>query len=140
MKMQSFKIATQKAVTTFMLVAVTFLSVQAASPNGPLPKDSTGKDVSVQCLGLKDNMFLFKVKYNNDKGTRFNVSVRDKEGYVIFQDTYSDKSFDKLFKINQNESGPLTFEIRNLKDNTVNTFAVSTTRRLQEELMISKVN
>src|SRR3954464_6331715 len=94
-----FKFIAKRAVSTFILAAVVTVSVSAASRHEHLPKDSSDKNATVVCLGKKNDQFLVKVSYVNEKGNKFNVSVKDKEGFVIFQDTFTDRKFDKLFKI-----------------------------------------
>ena len=140
MKTQSFKTATRNAAGTFILASVLFVNANAANLPEPAAKDSTGKNAHVQCLGFKDNQCHIKVKYHNVSGNKFNVAVKDKDGYIIFQESFSDKKFDKLFKVNQEEEGTLTIIVRNLKDNTISTFDVNTTKRVYEELMITKVD
>ena len=102
---------------------------------------STGANTAdLKYLVDKDGAYLFNVVYNNISNSRFSVVILDADGNQLFQSQYSDKKFDRKFKLAQPEEfGRLTFIIRNLADNTVQRFEVDANSRLVEDVEVKEV-
>lgn len=100
-----------------------------------------GSKVNVSYVGAQDGMYLFAVQFNNLTGDTYNVSVVDGSGTVLFKGNYSDKKFDKKFKLPQgDELNKVSFVIRNLKNNSSFTYAVNTNVRQVEEVIVKRTN
>jgi hypothetical protein len=82
--------------------------------------------------------FVFNVVYDNATGSRFSLRVLDTDGYQLFQCFYSDKKFDKKFKITDAE-GKFTFIIKNYQDNSTQRFEVNSNTRLVEDVEVKEV-
>jgi hypothetical protein len=107
-------------------------------------KGSTGSSnagtADVRYIVGNDGAYLFNVVYNNVSNSRFSVVILDAEGNQLFQSHYSDKKFDKKFRLAQPEEfGRLTFIIRNLADNSVQRFEVDANSRLVEDVEVKEV-
>src|ERR1700733_57722 len=68
------------------------------SASGRSPKGSAST-AEVKYVVNKAGDFIFNVVYNNAPGSRFSLRVLDAEGNQLFQSFYSDKKFDKKFRI-----------------------------------------
>ncbi len=95
----------------------------------------------VKYIAGKDGDVLFNVVYNNAAGRRFSVIVLDEFGNQLYQNTFSDKKFDRKFKLADPEStNSLTFIIRNFGDNSEQRFQVDASNRLIEDVVVKEVN
>jgi hypothetical protein len=75
---------------------------------------------------------------DNPTGGKFSVIVIDEEGNQIFQEIYTDKKFDKRFKLPKAEKNKLTFVIRNFKTADVKqTFEINT--KYVEDVVVTKL-
>ena len=103
------------------------------------PKGSAST-AEVKYVGGADGNRLFKVVYNNNEGSRFSLRVLDADGTQLYQGFFSDKKFNKTFKItNADNSGKLTFVIRNFQDNSTQSFEVDDNTRLVEDIEVKEV-
>lgn len=93
----------------------------------------------VTYLGSDEEDMSFNLKYENADGAKFLVTVLDKDGETLFGQVFSDKKFNKTFKVPA-ELGKLSFVIRDLKTKTQKSVLVSTERRFVEEVSVTKVN
>jgi hypothetical protein len=117
-------------VLLFTSVAVT--ETQAATIN---PGD---KITEVKYIGTSDDALLFNVSVDNPTGSKFSVIVLDEEGNQIFHEIYTDKKFDKKFKLPKSEKNKLTFVIRNFKTADVKqTFEINT--KYVEDVTVTKL-
>jgi hypothetical protein len=122
-----------------------FIGISLAGfANGGDSTKAHGADASaaeVKYLAGKDGDVLFNVVYNNVTGQRFSVLVLDEFGNQIYQHSFSDKQFDRKFKLADPEStNSLTFIIRNYGDNSVQRFRVDTSNRLIEDVEVKEVH
>ncbi len=94
----------------------------------------------VKYIAGKDGDVLFNVVYNNATGGRFSVIVLDEFGNQLYQSVFSDKKFDRKFKLADPESTTsLTFVIRNYGDNSEQRFQVAASNRLIEDVEVKEV-
>ncbi|MBS1596834.1 MAG: hypothetical protein JST75_01310 [Bacteroidetes bacterium] len=124
------------AISKLTLGVLLFMSVaagtQAATVN---PGD---KIAEVKYIGTSDDAVLFNVSVDNPTGSKFSIIVLDGEGDQIFQEIYSDKKFDKKFRLPKSEKNKLTFVIRNFKTADVRqTFEINT--KYIEDVVVTKL-
>ena len=94
----------------------------------------------VKYLAGKDGDVLFNVVYNNATGQRFSVIVLDEFGNKLYQNSFSDKQFDRKFKLADPEStNSLTFIIHNYGDNSEQRFQVDASNRVIEDVEVKEV-
>ncbi len=112
----------------------------ASFANGHEPADRSANAAEVKYIASKDGDGLFNVVYNNNSGSRFSVAVLDEFGNQLYQGFFSDKKFNKKFKLADPESASkLTFVIRNYGDNSVQRFQVDANERLVEDVRVTEV-
>ena len=119
-------------VTAFLFLAVSNnVRANNGAPDEPV----------IRHLGKTFDSDYFQVKFNNEAGDKFSVTIKEKHGNVLYQETFTDVNFDKKFCLLKNEEqGTLVFVIKNLNDKKSESFEVNTTTRIVEEVSITKVN
>ena len=126
-----------------IVLALAFTGVSLASlANGhnPIGDRSEKGAAEVKYVAVNNEEFVFNVVYNNLSGGRFSVAILDADGDQLYQGFFSDRKFDKNFKLADAESfGKLTFIIRNLSDNSVQRFEVKSNNRLVEDVEVKEV-
>jgi hypothetical protein len=135
-------ISSIRKTISLSLLTVVFGSVSLATfANGNEPiSNGTTATAEVKYVAAKDGEDLFDVVYNNVDGSRFSIAVLDEYGSQLYQGYFSDRKFDRKFKLADPEStSKLTFVIRNLADNTVQRFQVDATSRLVEDIQVKEL-
>ena len=139
MKKYSFKILSKRSLSAVLIAALISVNTNAAEiPARTAFHESTA---TVKYLGSDSNSYTFNVAYLNEGGEKFSLRIIDEAGNTLFTGTYSDKKFAKRFRLMKEDvDGKLNFVIKNLKDNSVQTFQVTTTSQIVEDVVIKKVN
>lgn len=135
------------AKKTFILLVITAASVAGTSTanaaGGHVSKKHNAGSAStaeVFYIGSQEGQPLFNVMYNNNEGSRFSISITDADGYELFQSSYSDKKFDKKFKIADGvPDGKLLLTIHNFQDNSVQSFEINANTLLVEDVEVKEV-
>jgi hypothetical protein len=139
---------TRKFAGLFILattLSFTAGSLTARASNGHGPKEHhTGSATSAEVKYLGNSTSegnpLFNVLYNNSNGSRFSVRILDGDGNQIYIATFTDKKFDKKFKLAEPEIiGKLVFVIRNYEDNSEQTFEVNSNSHMEESIDVKEV-
>ena len=113
--------------------------VTFANGNEPIG-DRSAATAEVKYIAAKDGDGLFNVIYNNTAGSRFSIVVLDEFGDQLYQGFFSDRSFNRKFKLADPEiTSKLTFVIRNFGDNSVQRFQVDATSQLVEDVEVTEV-
>lgn len=124
-----------------MTMALLILSQAAAAQTKMVAvMEPVASTASVKHIGNPDGTVVFQVQYDNQAGDKFSVIIKDNDGNVIYQDTYSDRKFDKKFQLPQGETDKLKFIIKGPKNNTIQSFEVNTLSRMVEEVVVRKVS
>ncbi len=118
-------------VTAILLSASASLQAQSTEPVSP---------VAITHLGNTTETMNFQVKYDNEAGNKFAVIVRDQDNNILFQEYYTNKKFDKKFSIPKVDNNKVTFQIKNVKDNSIQAFEVNTNVKLVEEVIVKRVD
>jgi hypothetical protein len=115
----------------FFVTAFSFLTIISAHAQ------TVAQPASLSYLGTANDQMAFVLKYANESGEKYAVTIKDKEGIVLFDGTYTDKVFSKTFKIPA-DMEDLIFVISNAKNRAEKMFQVSTERRVVEEVYVTK--
>jgi hypothetical protein len=133
----------RKALTLSVLTIALAGSSVLTRANGSYPigdPKGSASTAEVKYVGGAEGNRLFKVVYNNTDGSRFSLRVLDADGTQLYQGFFSDKKFNKTFKItNADNSGKLTFVIRNFQDNSTQSFEIDDNTRLVEDIEVKEV-
>jgi hypothetical protein len=138
MKNNSFK-PLIKRMSGAVLVS-SFIVINTAAAQIPVAGISNQTNVTVKYLGSDTNSYVFNVAYNNGGNEKFLLRISDAAGNTLFTGTYSDKKFDKKFKLlREGSDGRINFSVKNLKDNSVQAFEVITTSKVSEDVVVKKI-
>jgi hypothetical protein len=133
----------RKTIATSLLTAILAGAslVSLASGHDPIGERNSASTAEVKYInGKEGEAGIFNVVYNNAKGSRFTLRVMDAEGNQLYQNVYTDKKFDKRFKLADPDSfGKLIFIIRNLDDNSTQRFEVEASSHLVEDINVTEV-
>lgn len=98
------------------------------------------QDAEVRYIPGKGGELRFNVLYDNISGSRFSLTILDENGNQLYQDTFMDKNFNKVFRLADADiTGKLTFVIRNFGDNSVQRFEVNAVDRMIEDVEVKEV-
>jgi hypothetical protein len=123
------------AKLTFIVLFVMKVAEVSAQTSVATPAE---KNAQINYLGTQEGMVLFNVIYDNPTGNKFTVNVVDQEGYSIYQETSSDKKFDKRFKLLAPDNSKLTFVIKNAREtNFTQSFEINT--HVVEDVIVTRV-
>jgi len=126
------------AISKFTLGVVMFTGVATSAHAQAKYASTIEKNAEVKYIGNAEDQVVFNVSYNNPNSNKFVVTVLDEDGTKLFQSVYSDKKFDKRFKLPQSEKTKLTFEIRNNREIELRqTFEINT--RIVEDVVVTKI-
>ena len=121
---------------TFFLLSVATAHAQSTAPGAAPVTDSA----TVKYLGMQDDLLIFNVSYDNPKGDKFVVAVKDQDGTQLYQNLFKDKAFNKQFRLPKTDKDKVIFVIRNGQDAPiVKTFAVNVDSRFVQEVAIKKL-
>ncbi len=122
------------ALTLGVLLSVAAVTTTQAQSTIGNPNEKTAE---VKYLGVTDDALFFNVSFENPNGGKVSVIVLDEDGIQLFQEVYTDKKFDRRFKLPKLEKNKVTFVIRNFKDTDVKqSFEINT--RLVEDVVVTK--
>ncbi len=139
----------KRILFTFLLAGTSLLSMANGHNSntggndrngGGTKNNSSASTAEVKCISGKDGEYLFNVVYNNTTGSRFSLIILDAQGDQLFQSQYSDKKFDKKFRLaDPDEFARLTFVIRNYGDNSVQRWEVNANNKVVEDIEVKEV-
>ncbi len=128
---------------TFFRSAFLASALFVVAASGAAAQKTAGSSIAstaaVSYLGCNTDQLSFLVKYETENGEKFNITITDADGNELFNESFSDKKFSKIFKTPL-ETGSLIFAICNLKNKEEKKFQVSTERRTVDEFSITKSN
>jgi hypothetical protein len=129
------------AIGKLMLGTIFLLSVATSHAQSTASGTVAVTDSAmVRYLGTQDDMLIFNVAYDNPKGNKFLVAIKDQDGNQLYRNIFSDKVFYKQFKLPKTEKDKVIFVIRNGQDvPIVKTFAVNVDSRFVQDVAIKKL-
>jgi hypothetical protein len=113
--------------------------VTLANGNEPIG-DHSAATAEVKYIATKEGQGLFNVIYKNAAGTRFSITVLDEYGNQLYRGLFSDRRFDRKFKLADPESvSKLIFVVRNFGDDSVQRFEVDATSQIVEDVRVTEL-
>lgn len=140
MKKQTVNGMARKFFFGNMVLAFLFAGTASAqSPHAIIrATESVPQDkVQVKYLSSTDDGVLFSVRYSNAGATEFSLSVMNEEGDILYENNFTDKLFDKKFKLNRGLD-KVKFVIRNEKQKFEQSFSVNINTRLIEDFAVNR--
>ena len=138
MKKQFFRAAVVRRVANKMVLTAFVLAAgYTANAQTAVKQPITITNASVQYIGSQEDMISVAVKYDTAPGNKFSITVRDQDGYQLYQGNFTEKKFRKIFELPKPDLSKVIFVIRNTNTNEVQSYEVNT--RVVEEIVVKKV-
>ena len=135
--MNALFINIRKSLLTALLGGASLVSL--ANGNGPVNGGNSANTAEVKYI-TQEGGGIFNVRYNNAAGSRFSLVVLDADGDQLYTYVYSEKNFEKNFKLADPENfRKLVFVIRNLNDNTTQRFEVEASGHEEEVVDVKEL-
>ena len=97
--------------------------------------------VELKYIGKENNQPLFQLNLNNNEADEFVIALKDLSGSVIYSEVVKGKQISRKYRLNTDEIGisDIRFEVSNKRSNTKTVYAVRTTSRVVEDVVINKL-
>jgi hypothetical protein len=131
-----------RALISLSFGTLFLLSVQSIHAQS-VAGDSFAKiqPAQIRFLGTQDDMVLFHVAYQNWKGNKFSILIKDQEGALLYQRVFSDSNFIHQYSLPKTDKSKFTFIIRhNGEPDITRTFEVSINSRMEEAVAVRKLD
>lgn len=137
MKRTFVKIAGKKLIAAAFIAAV-MASTSVKANNIEILAEKT--QANIQFVGSADNALVFNLKLENPNADKFTVVVKAEDGTVLYTGDFTDKSFDKKFKLLKSEDNiRYNFAIKSSNKSLEQSFAVNTTVKSVDDVTITKL-
>lgn len=96
--------------------------------------------VSINYAGTIDDKPLFRIYFDNSSLERYDISIKDDQGYVLYEQSFNDSTFRKSFLLDDInlENTRLSFTIVNASSNQSQVFEINKVNISKEEYVITK--
>ena len=144
MKKQSIQGGLKKAIAV-TAISTGLLLVNAATSNAATLKDSvttTEKANYVQYVSATEDGVWFNIRYANPTGEKFTLLIKNSDGDLLYQGSFSSSNFEKKIKVlneEDNETLTPTFIIKTADNKRISqSFQVNTTLHMVQEVIVTK--
>ena len=125
----------------FVLGATFVMTLATAHGQSASTGDGQNEKATVKYLGTQDDMIIFNVAYANPEGNRFELVIKDQDGSMVYQNSFTDKSFYKQFRLPKTDKDRIFFVFHNNHDaDVVKTFEVNVNSRFVYAVAIKKID
>jgi hypothetical protein len=121
-----------------MVLAVSALTT--ISFNSFAGKPEADLNANVTYVSADEAGTTFLVAVDAAAPAKFQLTVKDKAGEILFSRVFESAGFNKNFKLNNEELGlgEITFSVKNLDNGAVSNFKVSTEEKTVNEIQVVK--
>ncbi len=133
---------TAKKVLAVVLFSATVLVVvpSFAKTASPISTNNATAQAAVKFAGSTDNALLFDVTLANPSADKFVITITTKDGDVLFTKDYSDKNFDKKFKlVKSDDISSYNFTITSSNKSLEQTFSVNASIKTVDNVVVTKL-
>jgi len=97
--------------------------------------------VELKYIGKVNNQPQFQLNLNNNETDEFVITLKDLSGGVLYSEVVKGKQISRKYRLNTDEIGvsEIRFEVRSKRNNTTFVYVVSSTSRVVEDVVISKL-
>lgn len=125
----------------FVLGAMFLMTFATAHAQSTAAGDGQNEQATVKYLGAEEDMIIFNVSYPNPEGARFQLMIKDQDGSVVYQNSFTDKSFYKQFRLPKTDKDRIFFVFHNNRDtDVVKAFEVNVNSRFVHAVAIKKID
>ena len=126
-----------------LTLAASFIIISApafSKGNTPATTANASFQPSVKYVGADNSGSLFQVEFDNETPVKFELTVSDNNGTVLYNEAFQATSFSKYIKLlseGDESNGHLNFSIRTA-DGTNYNYSVATVQETVKEVTITK--
>lgn len=124
----------RKALVVFVAGTLTIGSATANHLHGVSNKEKA----EISNLKSENDEVSFTVNYANAEGEKFQILIKDAEGFNLYSSVYSDKSFNKAFRI-PSARGKVIVVLRTSKFKSEQSFEIVTEEKTIQEVSVKKL-
>jgi hypothetical protein len=103
--------------------------------NDPKPANDSA---TVTFIRSEDRQAFYSVKFNNPAGEKFDVLVTDADGFKLYQSSWSDKNFSRVFRVPM-DNGKVIIQIIGAKNKVEHKFELATESRVVDDVYVTKM-
>jgi len=142
MKRTFLKVVSKKVLAVVLLSGAVLCMAPVTGKATPRTIEiiSSANQATVQFAGSVDNALYFNVKVANTNSDKFTVTVTDNDGDVLYTQTFSDKSFDKKFKLLKSDDiSRYNFKITSNNKDLEQSFSVNASTKVVDDVVVTKL-
>ncbi len=124
------------AVALFLVFSVVFSATASANEG---KKDNPV--IELKHIGTYDNQPIFQLSLNTPVEEEFTITLRDKDGNVLYSDKVKGTSITKKFLLSTEEVGDniLSVEVKAKKNTKAEIYTINRKQNLVEETLVTKL-
>ncbi len=132
---------TKKVLAAVLFSATVLVVVPSFAKNTSLiSTNNATAQASVKFTGSSDNALYFDVTLANPNADKFIITITTKDGDVLFTKDYSDKNFDKKFKlVKSDDISSYNFTITSGNKSLEQTFSVNASIKTVDNVVVTKL-
>jgi len=125
-----------------IIAMMAFISTSFGNPVSAMDKKSDPPGVEIKYLGFQDKNPVFEILTNNRQADNFLITIRDKEGTILFSEKLSGKNLSRKYRIDTEEEiakGGLRFEVRSVNSKKTEVYIAGVSENITREMAITKI-
>ena len=125
-----------------IIAMMAFISTSFSNPVSAMDKKSDPPGVEIKYLGFQDKNPVFEILTNNLQADNFLITIRDKEGTILFSEKLSGKNLSRKYRIDTEEEiakGGLRFEVRSVNSKKTEVYIAGVSENITREMAITKI-
>jgi|GEM_PF-796352 len=97
--------------------------------------------VAINYIGMINNQPVFQIEFENKNDEVLNLSIRDEQGNVLFNERFRDKKFSKKFQFDKTgiDNMKLTFTLAGEKEKQSQSFEINTNVRVIQDVVVTRL-
>ena len=124
------------AVALFLVLSVTI-----ATPVMANEEDKKNPSIELKHIGNRENQPIFQLSLTSPVEDEFTITLRDKEGNVLYSDRVKGTSITKKFLVSTEDLGDniLTVEVKGKKSPKSEIYTINRKQNIVEETLVTKL-
>ena len=122
-------------------IAFVFTFSLASVKNFAYGTNKIDNPVELKYIGNVNNQPQFLLNLNNNEADEFVITLKDLSGAVLYSEAVKGKQVSRKYRLDTGEIGvsEIRFEVTSKKSNIKTVYAISTTSRVVEDVVVNKL-
>ncbi len=133
MKLKCLTSGSAKFVLMILVALCPWMGYAQGSVNDPVEQKA-----QLTYLGSRADSAIVLLEVKNENAEKVFVSIQQKDGQVLYKETFTDKSINKRFSLPKDIATEVTFTVFSAKDKNRQVFQLNT--RVVEEVFVTKAD